>query len=146
MVLVSALLPSVQSVLCMLKLIPPLGVVLGSARMDFQKWFHRGVAPALSVCVTLLFNTLRRLYIHTCMYSNTGSIRIAVRVDLKLLVHRGQCKVKLKKRAQPHIQTGALDASIAGQLARFRSMLLYCSLTEPAPWLAAAREAATTYE
>ena len=32
--------------------------------MDFQKWFHRGVAPALSVCVTLLFNTPRRLYIH----------------------------------------------------------------------------------
>ena len=48
----------------MLKLIPPLGVVLGSARMDFQKWFHKGVAPALSVCVILLFNTLRRLYIH----------------------------------------------------------------------------------
>ena len=45
--------------------IPPLGVVLGSARMDFQKWFHKGVAPALSVCVALLFNTLRRLYIHS---------------------------------------------------------------------------------
>ena len=41
--IVSALLPSVKSALCMLKLIPPLGVVLGSARMDFQKWFHRGV-------------------------------------------------------------------------------------------------------
>ena len=65
--IVSALLPSVKSVLCMLKLIPPLGVVLGSARMDFQKWFHRGVAPALSVCVTLLFNTLRRLYIHSTL-------------------------------------------------------------------------------
>ena len=74
MVLVSALLPSVKSVLCMLKLIPPLGVVLGSARMDFQKWFHRGVAPALSVCVTLLFNTLRRLY----MYIHTSSTRTIV--------------------------------------------------------------------
>ena len=65
MVLDSALIPSVNSALYMLKLVPPLGVVLGSARMDVQEWLHRGVAPALSVCVSFLFNTLRRLYIHS---------------------------------------------------------------------------------
>ena len=46
MVLDSALLPLVNSFLCMLKLVPPLGVVLGSARMDLQRMFHGGVAPA----------------------------------------------------------------------------------------------------
>ena len=49
MVLDSALLPLVNSALCVLKLVPPLGVVLRSARVGFQSLFHKGVAPALFV-------------------------------------------------------------------------------------------------
>ena len=47
MVLDSALLPLVNLALCVLKLVPSLGVVLRSARVGFQSLFRRGVAPAL---------------------------------------------------------------------------------------------------
>ena len=75
----------------MLKLVPPLEVVLGSARMDLEKSvrevFSQGCrASPFLVCVSL-FNTLRRLYIH----SNTGRGRVLTDLrDRELIATAGQ--------------------------------------------------------
>ena len=65
MVLDSALIPSFSVVLCMLKLVPPLEVVLGSARMDFEKSFHRGVAPGRQPS---LFVSLSSIHFGACIF------------------------------------------------------------------------------
>ena len=60
----------------MLKLVPPLEVVLGSAQMDLEKSFREVFsqgcrASPFLVCVSL-FNTLRRLYIHSTVQLGTS--------------------------------------------------------------------------